>query len=30
MGPINPLALEEFDALQERHTFLQEQLDDVR
>jgi chromosome segregation protein len=30
MGPINPLALEEFDALQERHTFLQEQLDDVK
>ena len=30
MGPINPLALQEFDALQERHTFLQEQLDDVK
>jgi chromosome segregation protein len=30
MGPINPLALEEFDSLQERHTFLQEQLDDVK
>ena len=30
MGPINPLALEEHDALQERHTFLQEQLDDVK
>ena len=30
MGPINPLALEEFEALQERHEFLQEQLDDVR
>ena len=30
MGPINPLALEEYDALQERHTFLQEQLDDVK
>jgi chromosome segregation protein len=30
MGPINPLALEEFDALQERHAFLQEQLEDVK
>ncbi len=30
MGPINPLALEEFEALQERHTFLQGQLDDVK
>jgi chromosome segregation protein len=30
MGPINPLALEEHDALQERHAFLQEQLDDVK
>jgi chromosome segregation protein len=30
MGPINPLALEEFTALQERHTFLEGQLDDVR
>jgi chromosome segregation protein len=30
MGPINPLALQEFDALQERHRFLQEQLDDVK
>jgi chromosome segregation protein len=30
MGPINPLALEEFTALQERHTFLEEQLEDVR
>lgn len=30
MGPINPLALEEYDALQERHQFLQDQLDDVR
>jgi chromosome segregation protein len=30
MGPINPLALEEFDALQERHEFLQTQLDDVK
>jgi chromosome segregation protein len=30
MGPVNPLALEEHRALQERHEFLQEQLDDVR
>ena len=30
MGPINPLALQEYDALQERHAFLQEQLDDVK
>ena len=30
MGPINPLALEEYDALAERHQFLQEQLDDVK
>ncbi len=30
MGPINPLALEEFEQLQERHTFLQAQLDDVK
>jgi chromosome segregation protein len=30
MGPINPLALEEFTALQERHAFLEGQLDDVR
>jgi chromosome segregation protein len=30
MGPVNPLALEEFDALSERHTFLTEQLDDVK
>ena len=30
MGPINPLALEEFDALQERHTFLEQQLEDVK
>jgi chromosome segregation protein len=30
MGPINSLALEEFDALQERHEFLQHQLDDVK
>jgi chromosome segregation protein len=30
MGPINPLALEEFEALSERHSFLSEQLDDVK
>jgi chromosome segregation protein len=30
MGPINPLALEEFEQLQERHEFLQSQLDDVQ
>jgi chromosome segregation protein len=30
MGPINPLALEEFNELQERHTFLESQLEDVR
>ena len=30
MGPINPLALEEFLALQERHEFLEKQLEDVK
>ena len=30
MGPVNPLALEEFEALSERHAFLTEQLDDVK
>jgi len=30
LGKVNPLALEEFDAMQERHTFLSEQLDDLR
>ncbi len=30
MGPINPLALDEFIELQERHRFLEEQLEDVR
>jgi chromosome segregation protein len=30
MGPINPLALEEFTQLQERHTFLEGQLEDVK
>jgi chromosome segregation protein len=30
MGPINPLALEEYEALRERHEFLEAQLDDVK
>jgi chromosome segregation protein len=30
LGRVNPLALEEFDALEERHRFLSEQLDDLR
>ena len=30
LGPINPLALEEFSELQQRHGFLEEQLEDVR
>ncbi len=30
LGPINPLALEEFNELQARHSFLEEQLEDVR
>ena len=30
MGPINPLALEEFEELNARHEFLREQLQDVR
>jgi len=30
MGPINPLALEEYEQLQERHTFLEGQLDDIK
>jgi chromosome segregation protein len=30
LGPINPLALEEYSALQERHAFLEGQLEDVR
>ena len=30
MGPVNPLALEEFQSLNERHGFLQGQLDDIR
>ncbi|MFJ2441754.1 chromosome segregation SMC family protein [Streptomyces sp. NPDC087658] len=30
LGKVNPLALEEFAALEERHAFLSEQLDDLR
>ncbi|MDR0417656.1 MAG: AAA family ATPase, partial [Propionibacteriaceae bacterium] len=30
LGKINPLALEEFDALQERHSYLSEQLEDLK
>ncbi|HWG74262.1 MAG TPA: chromosome segregation protein SMC [Acidimicrobiales bacterium] len=30
LGPVNPLALEEHEALEQRHEFLQAQLDDVR
>lgn len=30
MGPINPLALQEFTELQKRHEFLEAQLEDVR
>ena len=30
MGPVNPLALEELAALEERDRFLAEQLEDVR
>ncbi len=30
MGPINPLALEEHASLEERHSFLETQLNDVR
>ncbi len=30
LGRINPLALEEFSALEERHRFLSEQLEDLR
>ncbi|MFU8841441.1 MAG: chromosome segregation protein SMC [Nitriliruptoraceae bacterium] len=30
LGRVNPLALEEFTALEERHAFLSDQLDDLR
>ena len=30
LGPINPLALEEFNELNQRHQFLEQQLEDVR
>ncbi|HKX16064.1 MAG TPA: chromosome segregation protein SMC [Propionibacteriaceae bacterium] len=30
LGRVNPLAMEEFDALEERHQFLSEQLEDLR
>ncbi len=30
LGKVNPLALEEFTSLEERHQFLSEQLDDLR
>ena len=30
LGKVNPLALEEFSALEERHRFLTEQLEDLR
>ncbi|HVF13813.1 MAG TPA: hypothetical protein VM942_04390, partial [Acidimicrobiales bacterium] len=30
MGPVNPLALQELAALQERHAFLTDQLDDIK
>ena len=30
MGPVNPLALEEYEALAERHDFLTEQLEDIK
>jgi chromosome segregation protein len=30
MGPINPLALQEYEELSERHTFLEGQLEDIR
>lgn len=29
LGKVNPLALEEFNALEDRHTFLREQLEDL-
>ena len=30
LGKVNPLALEEFDAMEERHRFLTEQLEDLK
>ncbi|MCL1838260.1 MAG: chromosome segregation protein SMC [Propionibacteriaceae bacterium] len=30
LGKVNPLALEEFEAMQERHAFLADQLEDLR
>jgi len=30
LGPVNPLALEELGSLEERHRFLEEQVEDVR
>ncbi len=30
LGPINPLALEEFEEIKSRHEFLSEQLDDIK
>lgn len=30
MGPINPLAIAEYDELTERHVFLNQQLDDIK
>ncbi len=30
LGKVNPLALEEFSAMEERHQFLTEQLEDLR
>ncbi len=30
LGPVNPLALEELSSLEERHTFLEDQVEDVR
>ena len=30
LGPVNPLALEELGGLEERHRFLEDQVDDVR
>ncbi len=30
LGPVNPLAMEELSGLEERHRFLEDQMDDVR